>query len=386
PGGRATPSRSRTGRRRRRRRGGTRSGRCPPGARRARWYGCGRSSRARSRASSARAREAAGCGPPAAPDGSRSRGSGCAARRAPPSPRRLGYDPSLPPVRDPSGRLAGGCDQPNEPRWVRCQEHPRRPRYASDMPDRATPPAPPPVPAQGPVLVLVAMPEEAAPLHARLDGAHELPTPFAAGVAARRGSLAGTDTLVVTTGAGIAAATAAAACAPPDAAPGGGGAAGSCGGLAAAGEVRTVIVGESVTCAIADATASGSAPGQVPGGPVRFEAAPAWVDAAEQAALRADGRGEGHGVRRGLMLSGDAFVTADLAARMRERFPRALSAAMETAGSARTAQALGVPFVALRAVSDLCGPAAGQQFHLELDVVAEISARGVEQLAAGLAG
>jgi hypothetical protein len=53
---------------------------------------------------------------------------------------------------------------------------------------------------------------------------------------------------------------------------------------------------------------------------------------------------------------------------------------------ARTAEALGVPFVALRAVSDLCGPAAGQQFHLELDVVAETSARAVERLAAELAG
>ena len=44
-------------------------------------------------------------------------------------------------------------------------------------------------------------------------------------------------------------------------------------------------------------------------------------------------------------------------------------------------KALGVPFVALRAVSDLCGPAAGQQFHLELDQVAETSARAVEALA-----
>ena len=246
------------------------------------------------------------------------------------------------------------------------------------MPDPIASPAALPVPPAGPLLVLVAMPEEAAPLHARLDGAHELPTPFAAGVAARRGSLAGTDTLVVTTGIGIAAATAAATWAVLEAAPGVVVAAGSCGGLAA--------VGESFTYSIADATAFGYAPGQVPGGPVRFEAAPAWVDAAEQAALRADGRGEGHGVRRGLMLSGDAFVTADLAAPMRERFPRALSADMETTASARTAEALGVPFVALRAVSDLCGPAAGQQFHLELDVVAEISARGVEQLAAGLAG
>ena len=84
--------------------------------------------------------------------------------------------------------------------------------------------------------------------------------------------------------------------------------------------------------------------------------------------------------------AGDAFVTAPLADPMRERFPGALSADMETTATARTAGALGVPFVALRAVSDLCGPAAGQQFHLEIDVVAETSARAVERLAADLAG
>src|SRR5699024_6881846 len=210
--------------------------------------------------------------------------------------------------------------------------------------------------------------------------------PFAAGVTAQRGSLAGLDALVVTTGIGIAAATAAATWGILEADPGAVIAAGSCGGLAADVEVGTLIVGDSFTYSIADATAFGYAPGQVPGGPVRFEAVPAWVDAAEQAARRADGEGTGRGVRRGLMLSGDAFVTADLAAGMRDRFPRALSADMETTASARTAEALGRPFVALRAVSDLCGPAAGQQFHLELDVVTETSARAVEQLAGSLAG
>src|SRR5699024_10592051 len=243
--------------------------------RRARWYGCGRSSRARSRASSARAREAAGCGPPAAPDGSRSRGSGCAARRAPPSPRRLGYDPSLPPVRDPSGRLAGGCDQPNEPRWVRRQEHPRRRRYASGMPDPIASPAALPVPPAGPLLVLVAIPAQASPLHARLAGAAELARAWMAVAAAGRWNLAGLDALVVTTGIGIAAATAAVTWAVLEAAPGVVVAAGTCGGLAADVEEGTLIVGESFTYSIDDATAFGYAPSQVPDGPDRFEAAPA---------------------------------------------------------------------------------------------------------------
>ena len=239
--------------------------------------------------------------------------------------------------------------------------------------------------AAGPLLILVAMPEEAAPLVARLEAPTPVQTPFTGGVEAVRGTLAGSPALVVTTGIGIAAASAAATWAILDAAPSLVVAAGSCGGLAADVEVGTLIVGESFTYSIADATAFGYAPGQVPGGPERFTAPQERVDAAEEAARQAAGQA-GPRVRRGLMLAGDAFVTAEIAAVMRERFPHALSADMETTASARTAEALGVPFVALRAVSDLCGPAAGQQFHLELDVVAEISARAVEELASALEG
>jgi adenosylhomocysteine nucleosidase len=233
-----------------------------------------------------------------------------------------------------------------------------------------------------PLLVLVAMEEEAAPLTSRLTDPAVLDTPFAAGVSAVRGHLSGVDAVVVTTGIGVAAATAAATWGILTLSPGLVVAAGSCGGLAADVEVDTVIVGESFAWSIADATAFGYAPGQLPGGPERIVAQETWVDRAERAARRDPAAA----VRRGLMLSGDAFVTAPLADPMRERFPGALSADMETAASARTAAVLGVPFVALRAVSDLCGPAAGQQFHLELDVVAETSARAVEALAADLAG
>ena len=233
-----------------------------------------------------------------------------------------------------------------------------------------------------PLLVLVAMEEEAAPLTSRLTDPDVLATPFAAGVSAVRGRLAGVETVVVTTGIGVAAATAAATWGILTLSPGLVVAAGSCGGLAADVEVGTVIVGESFAWSIADATAFGYAPGQLPGGPERIVAEKAWTDRAERAARRDPAAA----VRRGLMLSGDAFVTAPLADPMRERFPGALSTDMETAASARTAEALGMPFVALRAVSDLCGPAAGQQFHLEIDVVAETSARAVERLAADLAG
>lgn len=248
-------------------------------------------------------------------------------------------------------------------------------------------------------LVLAAMPEEAAPILDRLEEVRELPVPFLRGVRASSGALDGHPVVVVTTGIGMAAASAAATWAILTAAPRLVISAGSCGGLAADIEVGTLVVGESFAGSLADATAFGYAPGQVPGDPERYSTDPALVEAALDAARSAaDAAGdspaaEGDGdpglrasapaVRSGLMLSGDAFVTADIAEPMRERFPGALTADMESTAIARTAEVLGVPFVALRAVSDLCGPAAGQQFHLELEVVAETSARAVAALIAG---
>ncbi|MDO5662104.1 MAG: 5'-methylthioadenosine/S-adenosylhomocysteine nucleosidase [Brachybacterium sp.] len=229
------------------------------------------------------------------------------------------------------------------------------------------------------LLVLTAMPEEAAPFRGRLRGAREVASPLPSPVAAVRGDLEGADVLVVTTGIGIAAASAAVTWAILSAGPQVAVSAGSAGGLAADLDVGSVVVGDSFAYSIADATAFGYAPGQVPGDPERHLAEPGITDRAERAAR--DTAPEGVTVRRGLMLSGDAFVTADLAAPMRERFPGALSADMETTALARTCAALDVPFTAVRSISDLCGPRADQQFHLAVEVVAERSAAAVAAFA-----
>lgn len=232
------------------------------------------------------------------------------------------------------------------------------------------------------MLIVVAMDEEAAPLLARLADAHGLPVPFpgsARPVRASAGLLAGRSAVVVTAGIGIAAASAATTWGLLTCAPRAVVVAGSAGGLAADVEVGTVVVGSSFRYSIADATAFGYAPGQVPGQPEAFAADPALTAAAEAAA-----REVAPAVRTGLMLSGDAFVTAPLADPMRERHPGALSADMETTGIVQVCAASDVPVTAVRAISDLCGPAAGQQFHLELDVVAETSAAAVAALLARL--
>lgn len=221
----------------------------------------------------------------------------------------------------------------------------------------------------------------------RLEGSVALDCPLE-NAEAHRGRLSGQETVVLRTGIGIAASAAATTWAILATGPRALVVGGSCGGLAADVEVGTLIVGESFAYSIADATAFGYEPGQVPGSPARFAADAPLTDLAGQAASRAaalEGADGGAAWRRGLMLSGDAFVTAPLAAPLRERFPGALSADMETTAAARTAHALGVPMTALRAVSDLCGPAADQQFHLEIEPVAERSAAAIAQLAGLLA-
>lgn len=151
---------------------------------------------------------------------------------------------------------------------------------------------------------------------------------------------------------------------------------GSCGGLAEDITVGTVAIGSSYAYSIAEATAFGYEKGQVPGAPSRFgdadgkQRAARALEAVEAAGLSA---------RSGLMLSGDAFVTADTAEGVRAKFPGAITADMESCAFAHVAHLFQVPFLALRAVSDLCSPRANEEFHIGLEVAAEASARALNR-------
>ena len=72
--------------------------------------------------------------------------------------------------------------------------------------------------------------------------------------------------------------------------------------------------------------------------------------------------------------AGNSFVTAANVADTREVFPSALSTDMESTALAQVAASLGVPFVSVRGVSDLCGPEAGQDFHIAAEEAAARSA------------
>ncbi|MFD2674950.1 5'-methylthioadenosine/adenosylhomocysteine nucleosidase [Gulosibacter bifidus] len=214
-----------------------------------------------------------------------------------------------------------------------------------------------------PVCILTAMPDEAAPFLELLEQPEALAAPLA-NVRATRGTLASHEVVLVTTGIGLVAAASAATWAIHTLRPSAVFSSGSCGGLAAATNVADIAVSDAVTYGTADATEFGYERGQVPGQPVRFAAAESVVARAREIAAT---DATWH---VGRILSGDTFVTARNVADMRETFPDAVAADMESCAIGQVCAAMSVPFVSVRGISDLCGPAAGQDFHVGVDVAA----------------
>lgn len=245
------------------------------------------------------------------------------------------------------------------------------------MSEGAGAPGAPAAPGGVPVaVVVVAMEPEAAPFLALADA---VGASRAVGHAAHTDLvLAGRTVRLVRSGIGQVAATAAAVLALHELGPVPLVSAGSAGGLAAGVHVGDVVVGTRYRFAGADATAFGYAPGQIPGQPVAFEGATALV-AAGAAATIDDGA-----VRPGEIIAGDAFVDARTVEQFRHRFPEALATDMETTALAEVAALMGAPFVSVRGISDLCGPAAGDDFRTHVDDAADRSAAVVRAVIAGL--
>ncbi len=149
-------------------------------------------------------------------------------------------------------------------------------------------------------------------------------------------------------------------------------AAGTCGGVARDVNVGNIAVGVLATYGAADATAFGYALGQVPGMPSEYATSVSTVAQVEALSGLLDDP-----LCRGRVVSSDVFVTASEAKQLRERFPDVLSVDMETCALAQVAWSAGVDWVSLRAVSDLCGPDAGQDFHVDGVHAARCSARVV---------
>ncbi|PWC11298.1 5'-methylthioadenosine/S-adenosylhomocysteine nucleosidase [Brenneria corticis] len=156
---------------------------------------------------------------------------------------------------------------------------------------------------------------------------------------------------------------------------------GSAGGLAATLKVGDIVISDEVRYHDADVTAFGYEPGQMAGCPAAFIADEGLITLAQDAIAEL----QLHAVR-GLVVSGDAFINgAEPLARIRRTFPQAIAVEMEATAIAHVCHQFAVPFVIVRAISDV----ADQESHLSFDefltVAAEQSTRMVETMLQALA-
>ena len=152
---------------------------------------------------------------------------------------------------------------------------------------------------------------------------------------------------------------------------------GSAGGLGQGLRVGDVVIGEAVAHHDVDVTAFGYAIGQVPQLPARFESAPTLIAVAAEAAAAF----EGAAVHRGLIVSGDQFVhSSDKVAQIRRDFAGVQVVEMEAAAIAQACAQLEVPFVVVRAVSDLADEKADVSFETFLETASVHSAQMVRSI------
>lgn len=226
------------------------------------------------------------------------------------------------------------------------------------------------------IIVIAAMEEEITPFLQRASGVGE---PVRAGNAIRRtGVLQGLNALFVQGGIGLVNAAGAATAAllharlgDVDALPPLVISAGSAGGLGDAVRVGDVVVGTETINADADARAFGYELGQVPGMPVSY---PVPAPLVEASGVGAPGYAMVATVHHGLVVSSYSFVGHERAPIIKGQFDGVLATDMESSAIAQTCHSFGAPFLAIRGISDLCGPASDADFLDHVDDAAERSA------------
>lgn len=147
--------------------------------------------------------------------------------------------------------------------------------------------------------------------------------------------------------------------------------AGSAGGLGDDVRVGDVVIGSVTINADADARAFGYVLGQVPGMPANY---PADAQALALSNIGTPGFGDIATIHQGLLVSSYKFVGHDRAPVIKEAFDGVLATDMESSALAQTCASFGAPFLAIRGISDLCGPASDADFLTHVDDAADRSA------------
>ncbi|UYU32658.1 5'-methylthioadenosine/S-adenosylhomocysteine nucleosidase [Siccibacter colletis] len=156
---------------------------------------------------------------------------------------------------------------------------------------------------------------------------------------------------------------------------------GSAGGLAPTLNVGDIVVSDEARYHDADVTAFGYEIGQMAGCPAAFKADDTLVSAAEACIKQLN-----LNAVRGLIVSGDAFINgAEGLAKIRHNFPQAVAVEMEATAIAHVCHNFGVPFVVVRAISDVADQASHLSFEEFLATAAKQSSLMVETLVQNLA-
>jgi adenosylhomocysteine nucleosidase len=146
---------------------------------------------------------------------------------------------------------------------------------------------------------------------------------------------------------------------------------GSAGGFLATLNVGDIVISSEVVHHDVDVTAFGYEYGQVPGMPARYQADQTLIDIAKRAAQQINGVQ----VVTGLIATGDSFMNDPARVEfVRGKFPELCAVEMEAAAIAQVCTQFAVPFVVIRALSDIAGKESDVSFEQFLDTAAKHSA------------
>ncbi|EKO3960931.1 5'-methylthioadenosine/S-adenosylhomocysteine nucleosidase [Vibrio fluvialis] len=152
---------------------------------------------------------------------------------------------------------------------------------------------------------------------------------------------------------------------------------GSAGGFDATLNVGDVVISTEVRHHDADVTAFGYEIGQMAGQPAAFKADEQLMAVAEKAL---EAMADKHAVR-GLICTGDAFVcTVERQAFIRTHFPSVIAVEMEASAIAQACHQFQVPFVVVRAISDVADKESPMSFDEFLPLAAKSSSEMVSKM------
>lgn len=155
---------------------------------------------------------------------------------------------------------------------------------------------------------------------------------------------------------------------------------GSAGALYESLNVGDVLISDDVKYHDADATAFGYEYGQIPQMPVAFQSSKPLIEKVSQVVQQ-----QQLTAKVGLIVSGDSFIgSVEQRQKIKKAFPNAMAVEMEATAIAQTCYQFNVPFVVVRAVSDLANGEAEMSFEAFLEKAAVSSSQTVEALVSQL--